>query len=302
MERLYTPVSEAPGSLDSGRSRRRGRFLAPSPPIVLQRVRTGCWVGSCGAPTARARCARPRLSSEKFRVRVAAAMRLLSRTMTRPACRGGRADCQRPAPWPIEEGSPRGACPQQCQRQTVVPEATTAAAARLEASERWPTRRLNEVATLLPSHSVATAGDASVAVVTTACLTEPGFGPTRVKAARMWAEDVAGATLSLGEVLIARSNTAELVGRAAMYRGEPPGVVASDLTTRIRTGQELDAAFLARYLSALFLGGYWRHRAGGASGSMTAPTCCAPTARISATRRFGASTCSSRGWRRRSGR
>ena len=69
----------------------------------------------------------------------------------------------------------------------------------------------------------------------------------------MRAEDVAGAAVSLGEVLVARSNTADLVGRAAMYMGEPPGAVASDLTIRIRSGEKLYPEFLSRYLSALFV-------------------------------------------------
>jgi len=142
------------------------------------------------------------------------------------------------------------------------------AATDLDSGGRWPRRHLKDVAALLPAHSVAAAGDMNVVVITTARLAESLFRPSGAKKARMRAEDVAGAAVSLGEVLVARSNTADLVGRAAMYMGEPPGAVASDLTIRIRSGEKLYPEFLSRYLSALFVTGYWQDRAGGTSGSM----------------------------------
>lgn len=132
----------------------------------------------------------------------------------------------------------------------------------------WPRRRLSEVAELLPAKSIATAGDIEVRVVTTACLTEAGFDPAGIKTARMWSDDAADCVISGGEVLIARSNTPELVGRVAMYPGNHGGVVASDLTIRILPKDTITSAFLSAYLSFLFVSGYWTERAGGASGSM----------------------------------
>jgi type I restriction enzyme S subunit len=76
------------------------------------------------------------------------------------------------------------------------------------------------------------------------------------------------AVISVGEVLIARSNTADLVGRAAVYAGDPATVVASDLTIRIAPSAVLLPEFLGAYLSYLFVSGHWKRRAGGASGSM----------------------------------
>jgi type I restriction enzyme S subunit len=84
----------------------------------------------------------------------------------------------------------------------------------------------------------------------------------------MWSNDAAESIVQAGEILVARSNTPELVGRVAMFNGESPGAVASDLTIRIRPGAEIHGEFLVQYLSALYLSGYWRERAGGASGSM----------------------------------
>lgn len=129
-------------------------------------------------------------------------------------------------------------------------------------------RPLGEMCELLPSQSICSSGDTEVRAITTACLTETGFDPRGIKAGRMWSCDVTNCTVQPGEILIARSNTPELVGRVAIFNGEVPGAVASDLTIRIWPSREIHGEFLARYLSALYVSGYWRERAGGASGSM----------------------------------
>jgi type I restriction enzyme S subunit len=137
-----------------------------------------------------------------------------------------------------------------------------------EEARGWPRRRLGEVSDLLPARTIASDGDAEVIAVTTACLSELGFQPSGVKRARMWSKTVRESTLSAGEVLIARSNTPELVGRVSMFEGQPEGAVASDLTIRIMPHEPLQSSFLAAYLSSLYMTGYWKTRAGGASGSM----------------------------------
>ncbi|MCL4545412.1 MAG: restriction endonuclease subunit S [Chloroflexi bacterium] len=137
-----------------------------------------------------------------------------------------------------------------------------------EEAQRWPMKPLEEVAELLPARSIATVGDTEVIAITTACLSEFGFQPAGVKKARMWAADVADCLVQPGEVLIARSNTAELVGRAAVFGGILHGAVASDLTIRCLPGDGMEPHFLGAYLSFLYLSGYWRDRAGGASGTM----------------------------------
>jgi len=127
---------------------------------------------------------------------------------------------------------------------------------------------LYEVAQLQPSKSISTVGEATVEVVTTACLTEAGFDRYGVKTAQMAAKDAPDCVLSPGEILVARSNTPELVGRTAMFPGDDKPIVASDLTIRIRVGDKLLSEFLAGYLSYLYLSKYWIERAGGASGTM----------------------------------
>ncbi len=132
----------------------------------------------------------------------------------------------------------------------------------------WKSLRLDEACAFLPARSVASDGDTDVIAVTTACLTENGFNPRGLKRARMWQCDVEAARLHAGEILIARSNTPELVGRAALYAGTPADVVASDLTIRLLPHADSDAEFVAAYFSFLYSTGYWRERASGASGSM----------------------------------
>jgi type I restriction enzyme S subunit len=174
------------------------------------------------------------------------------------------------------------------EQMAAVEKARAAAQARLEAVKTLPTSLLRQVfpepgqllpdgwrwvklgdkAKLLPSRSIASDGDIQVQAVTTACLTESGFNPGGVKSARMRVSDVRDCTIATGEVLIARSNTPELVGRACLFDGIPDNVVASDLTIRIQVTSDLLPYFLSRYLSALFVRGYWREQAGGASGTM----------------------------------
>ncbi|MCL4203000.1 MAG: restriction endonuclease subunit S [Pirellulaceae bacterium] len=168
---------------------------------------------------------------------------------------------------------------------SAVERARAAAQAQLEAAQALPAAYLREVfdstdldqvgrrtigdlCQLLPSKSIATAGDAEVQAITTACLTERGFDPLGIKAARMWSNDAALCRVAPNEVLIARSNTSELVGRVAMFPGEPAGAVASDLTIRIWAGHRIDPRFLATYLSYLYVTRFWREKAGGASDSM----------------------------------
>jgi hypothetical protein len=132
----------------------------------------------------------------------------------------------------------------------------------------WPSRLLGDLCDLLPAKSIQTNGDSEVRAVTTACLSETGFLPDGIKIAKMAGSDAASSTLSAGEILVARSNTPDLVGRASLFPGASGRIVASDLTFRLRTKTELSPAFLAGYLSFLYSSGHWKERAGGASGSM----------------------------------
>jgi type I restriction enzyme S subunit len=126
-------------------------------------------------------------------------------------------------------------------------------------SASWKLRKLSDISELLPSRSIASDGDAEVSAITTACLSESGFAPFGIKRARMLSAHVNECLVKPGEVLVARSNTEELVGRVSMYEGYPPNIVASDLTIRILPDEKrIRPSFLAWYLSFLFQIGFWR--------------------------------------------
>lgn len=162
----------------------------------------------------------------------------------------------------------RAAAEAQLKAAKALPAAYLRAVFNSPEAEQWQRKRLGDLCNLLSAKSIATDGDTNVLAITTACLTETGFQPSGIKPARMWASDAAECVVSPGEVLIARSNTPDLVGRVAMFSGNPKGAVASDLTIRIVPKDGLEPAFLTASLSILYLSGYWKERAGGASGSM----------------------------------
>jgi type I restriction enzyme S subunit len=162
----------------------------------------------------------------------------------------------------------RAAAESQLEAAKALPAAFLRAVFSSPETHRWTRKRLDDVAKLLPSKSIATDGDAEVQAITTACLSEGGFLGAGIKTARMWSKDVDQCTVVRGEILVARSNTPDLVGRVAMFPGDPKGAVASDLTIRIWPTNDITAEFLTAYLSFLYQTGYWKERAGGASGSM----------------------------------
>jgi Restriction endonuclease S subunits len=138
-----------------------------------------------------------------------------------------------------------------------------------DASRGWPTRSLGEVAQSLRSPSTSTDGDTEVVTVTSGSLTPFGFSFDGLGSARMSAADALDGIITADEVLVARSNTEPLVGRASKYPGGPSPVVASDLIFRLRPDPSaLTSDYLAGYLAVLQLDGYWRDRSSGASSTM----------------------------------
>ena len=134
--------------------------------------------------------------------------------------------------------------------------------------EAWPRRDVGDAFNFLTSRSINLKGKAAVRAVTTACLLETGFTELGVKDALMMDGDVADAMIEPGEILIARSNTPALVGRAALFEGSVQRLVASDLTIRLRCRDGLEPGFAAAWFSYQFITGYWRERASGASDTM----------------------------------
>jgi type I restriction enzyme S subunit len=136
----------------------------------------------------------------------------------------------------------------------------------------WLIKPLGDCVELMPRRSMSTHGDATVSNVTSECLSELGFLSNGLKQGVMNSDDVRVITVTPKEILVNRSNTVRLVGRASMF---PSGlesnfpIVASDLTIRISPDMKfLIPEFLLRYLSFKFMTGYWRNLAKGTNVSM----------------------------------
>jgi len=161
-------------------------------------------------------------------------------------------------------------------RTRAAAEAQANAGARLAVATHWTEFAgmqihklpLAEHAIFLPARSTTTTGDALVPVATSGCLSPSAFNPSGVVMNRMWSSDLEAARLRRGEVLVARSNTADLVGQSAMYDGRPEEVYAADLTIRLWPRPGVDARYLAHSLTFVWSTGYWRERAAGASWTM----------------------------------
>ncbi|MEI6676085.1 MAG: hypothetical protein WCO57_13000 [Verrucomicrobiota bacterium] len=134
--------------------------------------------------------------------------------------------------------------------------------------DAWPRQCVGDSFDFLTARSINLKGKAAVRAVTTACLLETGFTEVGVKDALMMDGDVADAVIEPGEILIARSNTPALVGRAALFEGSAQRLVASDLIIRLRCRAGLEPGFAAAWFSYQFVTGYWRERASGASDTM----------------------------------
>jgi type I restriction enzyme, S subunit len=129
-------------------------------------------------------------------------------------------------------------------------------------------KKLIDISEFLRACSASSSGDVEVPVITTACLTETGFDPSGVKQSTMKKKDADNSIIKKNEILIARSNTEDLVGRISIYLGVPEKIAATDLTIRIWASPDINPQYLAFYLTYLYITGYWKERAGGASGTM----------------------------------
>jgi Restriction endonuclease S subunits len=129
--------------------------------------------------------------------------------------------------------------------------------------------KLSGLVEMRRSPSVISDGEVTVRTVTSGCLTPRGFRHDRLSSGRMSADAAVIGIVTPGEVLVARSNTEELVGRAALYPGGNERVVASDLIFRlVADSDRLLPEYLAMQLASLQLAGYWRDRSSGASSTM----------------------------------
>lgn len=75
--------------------------------------------------------------------------------------------------------------------------------------------------------------------------------------------------LTPGDVLVSRGNTQDLVGRAAVYEGDPPGCAMPDLLIRLRLNPALvDPRFIVQYFHSSEARAFIESRVTGTSSSM----------------------------------
>lgn len=77
-----------------------------------------------------------------------------------------------------------------------------------------------------------------------------------------------GDDLKVDDILITRSNTQELVGKVARYRGVPAFVIYPDLMIRIRLKEPEDSPYIENFLRSVYMTDLIRRLARGTSGSM----------------------------------
>lgn len=107
-----------------------------------------------------------------------------------------------------------------------------------------------------------------VRVLTLSAVTEGDFSERNTKMVDLDPDDLDDLWIEPGDLFVERSNTPELVGTAALYRGEPGWAIFPDLLIRVRVDEELDARFLELCLQSPPLRRYFRSRAKGIAGSM----------------------------------
>jgi len=107
-----------------------------------------------------------------------------------------------------------------------------------------------------------------VRILTLTAVTEADFSERNTKFAAVEAADAEPLWLESGDIFVERSNTPELVGTAAMYRGSPRYAIFPDLMIRVRVDQAVNHNYVALVLGAPPTRHYFKSRARGIAGSM----------------------------------
>lgn len=106
-------------------------------------------------------------------------------------------------------------------------------------------------------------------ILTLGALSSEGLEKDKIKPAPINDLNVTRCELKPGDILVSRSNTRQLVGLAALYRGEPPNCSYPDLMMRVRVDRtRIDNVFLVHWLRSPFSRKYLTSSARGTSGSM----------------------------------
>lgn len=135
---------------------------------------------------------------------------------------------------------------------------------------QWPTVPLAELLRepLRNGHSAKAAPGGEVRTLTLTAVTRREFTDQNTKLTNADPSRIESLWLRSGDVLIERSNTPELVGTAALYRGPERWAIFPDLMIRVRVCNDVVPEFLELTLKSQPARGYFRRSAQGIAGSM----------------------------------
>ncbi len=118
-------------------------------------------------------------------------------------------------------------------------------------------------------HSARESKDGSgIRTLTLSAVTLGDFSAVNTKVTVAIPDKVADLWLLAGDILVERSNTPELVGLSAHFRGPDQFAIFPDLMIRVRTTPLVDVEFIAALLRENRVRSCWRHQAQGIAGTM----------------------------------
>ena len=134
----------------------------------------------------------------------------------------------------------------------------------------WCERPLAELIRepLRNGHSAKRTTSGGIRTLTLTAVTKRDFSDRNTKLTSADPHSVRDLWLEPGDILIQRSNTPDLVGTAALFRGQKNFAIFPDLLIRVRPAEDLLPAFLELVLRAAPARAYFREAAQGISGSM----------------------------------
>lgn len=105
-------------------------------------------------------------------------------------------------------------------------------------------------------------------VLSISAVTTGVFDDTCFKYTEFQGEDEADYWVRNEDILIQRSNTIDLVGVSAIYRGEDNQFIYPDLLMKVHAQKDVDSYFLSYYLNTPKIRNYFKRNAAGTSGNM----------------------------------
>ncbi len=134
----------------------------------------------------------------------------------------------------------------------------------------WPAVRLGELLRepLRNGHSAKASKGGTVRTLTLTAVTRGDFTDANTKLTSADPARIENLWLESGDVLIERSNTPELVGTAALYRGAERWAIFPDLLIRVRVAERLLPEFLDVVLKSQPSRRYFQAAAQGIAGTM----------------------------------